>query len=133
MVAGHRPDVVKRSDVGAPVQLRGIVEMVPTAPSGTSTPVVSHPTTKPTAFDVPPPGAGFVTVSCSVPTEPRSEPGTVAVSCVPLTYDVASPVAPICAVAPNTNELPLIVIAALGEPTTALGGVIDVTDGAGLE
>ena len=71
--------------INAAAKLVASVVSVPTAPSATSTPVVSQPTTRFVAALMPPPGAGFVTVMATTPAFTSCPEGTRAVSVFPFT------------------------------------------------
>ena len=89
-------------------------------------------TVKVTAFDVPPPGAGFTTVTAIVPAAAMSEAPMVACSTVAETKVVgrALPFQP--TVEPVTKPEPLTVSAKLGPPAVALLGAREATAGAGV-
>src|SRR4029077_4942944 len=84
------------------------------------------------AFDVPPPGVGFTTVTDAVPAVAMSEAGTVAVSCVEETNVVASEVAPQRTVEVETKFVPVTVKVNCGPPAVAQAGLIAVVVGTGL-
>jgi hypothetical protein len=85
-----------------------------------------------TAFDVPPPGAGFTTVTDAVPALAIRAAGTVAVSCVALTNVVVSAVPFQFTVEPETNLVPFTVNVNCAPPAVAEVGLIDVIVGTGL-
>jgi hypothetical protein len=85
-----------------------------------------------TAFDVPPPGAGFTTVTDAVPALAIRAAGTVAVSCVALTYVVVSAVPFQFTVEPETKLVPFTVNVNCAPPAVAEVGLIEVIVGTGL-
>jgi len=85
-----------------------------------------------TAFDVPPPGAGFTTVTDAVPALAIRAAGTVAVSCVALTNVVVSAVPFQFTVEPETNLVPFTVNVNCAPPAVAEVGLIEVIVGTGL-
>jgi len=90
------------------------------------------PTVKPIAFEVPPPGVGFTTVSFTVPMVPRSDPGTIEVTLVALTYEVVSAVWPQYTCELDTNPDPFTVSVKELPDCGALVGETDVMEGAGF-
>ena len=95
----------------------------------TGTPLL---TAKLTGADVPPPGAGFVTVTESVPVAARSAAESWNVSVVAETNVVVC-ATPLTATAePCTKLLPVAVTASGPEPIVALEGVRPASTGAGL-
>jgi hypothetical protein len=83
-------------------------------------------------LDVPPPGVGFTTVTDAVPAVAMSLAGTEAVSFVPLTYFVASPVPFHCTVELETKFVPVTVRVNAAPPAVALEGESEVAPGFGL-
>lgn len=83
-------------------------------------------------LEVPPPGAGFVTVTADVPVESMLEAGMAAVNCVELTNVVAGAAPPKLTIEDATKFVPLIVSVKVAPPATALFGEIVVTVGVGL-
>jgi len=84
------------------------------------------------AFDVPPPGPGFTTVTEAVPGEATSAAVTVAVSCVEETNVVVSAVPFHFTVEVETKFVPLTVKVKPPLPAVTQVGLIDVVVGAGL-
>ena len=84
------------------------------------------------AFDIPPPGVGFTTVTEAVPAVDIRDAGTVAVSCVEETNVVASAVAFHCTVEVPTKFVPFTVKVNCGPPAAAQVGLIEVVVGTGL-
>ena len=76
------------------------------------------------ALEVPPPGAGLVTVTASVPVEAMLEAGMAAVNCVELTNVVAGADPPKLTIEAATKFVPLIVSVKAAPPATALFGEI---------
>lgn len=90
-------------------------------------------TTKLIATEVPPPGAGLITVTFALPALTRSKGGTVAWSRVLETSVVVS-AAPFHAMAdPLTNPVPVADSMSPALPATADVGVIDASVGVGFE
>src|SRR5438477_23090 len=87
---------------------------------------------KVTALDVPPPGAGFTTVMDAVPALAIRAAGTVAVSCVALTYVVVSGLPFQFTVEPETKLVPFTVSVNCAPPAVAEVGLIEVIVGTGL-
>jgi hypothetical protein len=85
-----------------------------------------------TAFDVPPPGAGFTTVMDAVPALAIRAAGTVAVSCVALTYVVVSGLPFQFTVEPETKLVPFTVSVNCAPPAVAEVGLIELIVGTGL-
>ena len=85
-----------------------------------------------TAFDVPPPGAGFTTVTDAVPALAIRAAGTVAVSRVALTNVVVSAVPFQFTVEPETKLVPFTVNVNCAPPAVAEVGLIEVIVGTGL-
>jgi hypothetical protein len=88
-------------------------------------------TVKFTAFEVPPPGAGLVTVTADVPVEAMLVAGIAAVNCVELTNVVAGAAPPKLTIDDATKFVPLIVSVKAAPPATALFGEIEVILGVG--
>ena len=86
-----------------------------------------------TVFEVPPPGAGFVTVTAGVPVEAIAAAGMAAVNCVELTNIVAGAVPLKLTVVAGTKFVPLIKSVKAVAPAMALFGEIEVIVGVGLE
>ena len=85
-----------------------------------------------TAFEVPPPGAGLVTVTASVPLEATPVAGMAAVSCVVLTNVVALAVPPKLTTEVVTKFVPLTVSINPALPAAILFGEIALIAGEGL-
>jgi hypothetical protein len=85
-----------------------------------------------TAFDVPPPGAGFTTVTEAVPGDATSAAVTVAVSCVEETKAVVSAVPFQRTVEPETKLVPFTVRVSPPQPAGYEPGFSDVMVGTGL-
>jgi hypothetical protein len=81
------------------------------------------------ALEVPPPGAGLVTVTAVVPVEAMLVAGMAAVSCVELMNVVAGAEPPKLTIEPATKFVPLIVSVKAAAPATALFGEILVIVG----
>jgi len=95
-------------------------------------PALAPATVKLAMFDVPPPGAGFVTETGYVPAVARSAVVSPIVSCVPLT-NVDVRVEPLKLTVEEFKKLlPLMVRACAGEPTVIELGESEVTAGTGL-
>ena len=88
--------------------------------------------TKGCPADVPPPGAGFVTVTCRLPPSALSEAGTVVVNCEALTNVVVSALPLKLTTAPETKFVPVTVSIEMAAPALACAGDSEVTVGAGL-
>jgi hypothetical protein len=84
-----------------------------------------------TGLEAPPPGAGLVTVTASVPVEAMLEAGIAAVSCVELTSVVVGAAPPKLTVEDATKFVPVIVSVKAAPPASALFGEIAVTVGVG--
>jgi hypothetical protein len=82
------------------------------------------------AVEVPPPGAGLITVTATVPAEATLEAGMAAVNCVELTNVVAGADPPKLTVDAATKFVPLIVSVKAASPATALFGEIALIAGA---
>ena len=83
-------------------------------------------------LEVPPPGAGFTTVTGTVPAVPMSAAPIDAVSCAELTNVVVRAAPFHCTTAPDTKLLPLTVSVNAGPPAVALLGTSDVSVGTGF-
>ena len=83
-------------------------------------------------FEVPPPGAGFVTVTANVPVEAMLAAGMAAVNCEEFTNVVTGAEPPKLTFEAATKFVPLIVSVKAAPPATALFGEIAVIVGAGL-
>src|SRR5207237_5724910 len=84
------------------------------------------------AADVPPPGAGVITVTCGVPAVAMSAAGIAAVSLVALTNVVVRATPFHCTVLADTKPLPFTVSVKAAPPAVAVAGDSDVSTGAGL-
>src|SRR5436190_190144 len=84
------------------------------------------------AFDVPPPGVGFTTLTDAVPAVAMRAPGTVAVSCVAETNAVVSAVPFQRTDELATKLLPFTVIMNCAAPARHELGLIEVVAGTGL-
>ena len=84
------------------------------------------------AFDVPPPGAGLVTVTLKLPAVAMSEARMDAVSCVALTNAVPRALAPKFITEVETKPVPFTVRVKAAPSTNALDGDSEVMVGAGL-
>src|SRR5271156_3615962 len=82
------------------------------------------------AFEVPPPGAGLVTVTADVPAETMLEAGMAAVNCVELTKVVGT-APPKLTIEDATKFVPLIVSVKAAPPAAAVFGEIEVIVGVG--
>jgi hypothetical protein len=80
-------------------------------------------------LEVPPPGAGLVTVTGSVPDEPMLEAGMAALNCVELRNVVAGAAAPKLTIEAATKLVPLIVSVNAAPPATALFGEMEAIVG----
>ena len=85
------------------------------------------------ALDVPPPGAGLVTVTDSVPVEAMLAAGMAAVNCVEFTNVVVGAAPPKLTIEAATKLVPLIVSVKAAPPPTVVFGEIVVIVGVGLE
>jgi hypothetical protein len=85
------------------------------------------------ALEVPPSGAGLVTVTAGVPVEAMLAAGMAVVNCVESTKVVAGADPPKFTVEPATKFIPLIVSVKAAPPATVLFGEIVVMVGAGLD
>jgi len=85
-----------------------------------------------TAFDVPPPGAGFTTVTEALPGDATSAAVTVAVSCVDETNVVVKTVPFQRTVEPETKLVPFTVRVSPPQPAGYELGFSDVMVGTGL-
>jgi hypothetical protein len=86
-----------------------------------------------TAFEVPPPGAGLVTVTAAVAAEAMAAAGMVAVNCVELTNVVLHAVAPKLTIEAATKFVPLTVSVKATPSAMALFCEIVVIVGVGLD
>jgi len=93
---------------------------------------VTPVTVRVATFDVPPPGAGFVTVTLKVPAVPISEARIAAVTCVPLTTVVVREFPLKFTTAPLTKPVPFTVSVNAAPPAAAVLGESVVIVGAGL-
>jgi hypothetical protein len=84
-------------------------------------------------LEVPPPGAGLVTVTAGVPVEAMLAAGMAAVNCVELTNVVAGADPPKLTIEPAAKLPPLIVSVKAAPPAIALFGEIVVIAGVGLD
>jgi len=75
-------------------------------------------------LEVPPAGAGLVTVTANVPIETMLEAGMAAVNCVELTNVVAATAPPKLTIEDATKFVPLIVSVKAAPPATTLFGEI---------
>ena len=80
------------------------------------------------AFEVPPPGAGLVTVTADMPAEAMLEAGMAAVNCVELTKVVGID-PPKLTIDAATKFVPLIVRVKAALPATAVVGEIEAIVG----
>src|SRR5215469_10944988 len=87
---------------------------------------------KGTEMEVPPPGAGLVTVRAMVPVEAMLTAGMATLNVVELTNIVVGAAPPKFAIEAATKLAPLIVSVKAGPPATALFGEIVVIVGMGL-
>ena len=85
-----------------------------------------------TEFDVPPPGAGFTTVTDAVPTVATFAAGTIAVSCVEETNVVVKAEPFQLTVEVETNLVPFTVRVNWAAPAVVEAGLIEVVVGTGL-
>ena len=85
------------------------------------------------ASEVPPPGAGLVTVTAGVPVEAMLAAGMAAVNCVELTKVVAVADPPKLTIEAATKFVPLIVSVKAALPATVLFGEIVVIVGVGFD
>ena len=85
-----------------------------------------------TELEVPPPGAGLVTVTASVPVETTLAAGMAAVNCVELTNVVAGADPPKVTIEAATKFVPLIVSVKAAPPTKAPLGETEVIVGVGF-
>jgi hypothetical protein len=84
-------------------------------------------------LEVPPPGAGLVTVTTSVPVEAMLAAGMTAVNCAELMNMVAGADPPKLTIEAATKFVPLIVSVKAAPPATLLFGEIVVIVGEGLD
>jgi hypothetical protein len=85
------------------------------------------------AFEVPPPDAGLVTVTATMPTEAMAAPGMAAVNCVELRNVVVGVVPLKLTTEAETKFVPLIVSVKAVLPAAALLGEIVLIVGIGLD
>jgi hypothetical protein len=85
------------------------------------------------ALEVPPPGAGLVTVTAGVPVEAMLAAGMAAVNCMELTNVVAGADPPKLTIEPATKFVPLIVSVKAALPASVLFGEIEAIVGAGID
>ena len=85
------------------------------------------------ALEVPPPGAGLVTVTAIVPVEAMLAAGMAAVNCVELRNLVAGADPPKLTIEAATKFVPLIVSVKAAPPEVPLFGEIVVIVGMGLD
>jgi hypothetical protein len=81
------------------------------------------------AFEVPPPGAGLVTVTADVPAEAMLEAGMAAVNCMELTNVAVAAAPPKLTIDDATKFVPLIVSVKAAPPAAAVFGEMDVIVG----
>jgi hypothetical protein len=86
-----------------------------------------------TAFEVPPPGAGLVTDTVSVPLEAMEAAGMAAVNCVEFTNVVAGAAPPKLTIEPATKFVPLMVSVKAVPPAEVEFGTIAFTVGVLLD
>jgi hypothetical protein len=91
--------------------------------------MVLVPVVKVTEFEVPPPGAGLITVTAGVPVEAMLAAGMAAVNCVELTKVVAGADPPKFTVEDATKFVPLIVSVKAAQPIAVLFGKMKVIVG----
>ena len=84
-------------------------------------------------FELPPPGAGLVTVTAGVPVEAMLAAGMAAVNCVELTKVVAAANPPKLTIEVATKFIPLIVGTKAAAPGTVQLGEIEVIVGVELD
>jgi len=84
------------------------------------------------AFEVPPPGAGFTTVTDAVPTAATFAAGTTAVSCVEETNVVVRAEPFQSTVEVETNLVPFTVRVNWADPAVVEAGLIELVVGTGL-
>ena len=85
-----------------------------------------------TGSEAPPPGVGFITLTYDGPAALSFAAGTVAVSCVELTYWVTSPSPFQRTTEPCTKPVPVTARATLAPPTSAAAGDRALTPGTGF-
>jgi hypothetical protein len=126
--------------LGVKVMVEVVVDTDPAAPAVVVTVallalIVKVPpefTVKVTLFEMPPPGAGFCTVTAGVPAVAISEARMEAVSWVALTKVVVFANPPKLTTAAETKFVPFTVRVNAGPPAVALGGESVVIVGTGL-
>ena len=84
------------------------------------------------ATDVPPPGEGLLTVTCTVPAVEKFEAGTEAVTLVLLPKVVVTAVPAQLTTVPETKFDPVTVRVKAAPPTVPLAGEMEVTLGSGF-
>jgi hypothetical protein len=94
---------------------------------------VPLPIVKLSAFEVPPTGAGFVTVTAGLPAAAIAPPGMAAVNCVELTNVVVTDVPPKATTEAATKFAPVIVSVKAEPPAAALFGEIVAIAGIGVD
>jgi hypothetical protein len=85
------------------------------------------------AFEVPPPGAGLVTVTAGAPVEAMAAAGMAAVNWVELTNVTVSAVPPKLTIEAAAKFVPVIVSVKPAPPTAVVFGEIEVIVGVGLD
>ncbi len=106
---------------------------VATALEGEREVIVGPVVVKVRAFEVPPPGAGFETVTCAEPVLAISVEGIAAVTFVPLTKVVVRLLPFQCACKPEIKPAPVSVNVKSGPPAAVLEGDRETRVGTGLE
>lgn len=86
-----------------------------------------------TAFDVPPPGAGLVTVTADAPVDEMAAAGMAAVNCVELTNVVVGEVPPKLTIEAAMKFVPVMVSMKAAPPAAEVFGEIAVIVGVGLD
>jgi hypothetical protein len=87
-----------------------------------------------TAFDVPPPGAGLVTVTVGVPDEAIAATGIAPVNCVELANVVATAVPPKLTTEEDRKFVPLTVKVNAGLPARLpAGDIVTIVGGGDVE
>jgi len=85
------------------------------------------------ALEMPPPGAGLVTVTAGVPADAMAAAGIAAVNCVALTNVVAGAAPPKLTIEAATKFVPVIVSVKATPPAGVVFGEIEVMVGVGLD
>jgi hypothetical protein len=85
-----------------------------------------------TGLEVPPPGAGVVTSTPTLPAFANCAAVTTALNCVPLPYVVASPVLPNSTTDCGVNPVPVTVSVVFPLPAFTVAGAMELTTGAGF-